>query len=163
MTGDARRLRPEERESIDSKGKDGLVASARHGRERHVIDWVPPPVRPSSACMDVAAGAYTDANEAVRRKALLLERPENRVAGIGRGFRNLRPAGLVQGSARRNDQVYRSQVPTMEVDDGLSRSLEHGVTDVDDDADSAGHCGVDPRQSRGTSDVDCLFGIELRN
>src|SRR5690349_2283198 len=97
MTGNPRRLRPEEREPIDSKRKDGLVASARQWRERHVINWVPPPVRACSACVDVAAGAHTDAKEAVRRKVLPIERPENRVADIGRGFRNLRPSGLVQG------------------------------------------------------------------
>src|SRR5215813_1604688 len=42
-----------------------------------------PGVRACSACMDVAAGAHTDAKEAVRRKPLSLERPENRVADIG--------------------------------------------------------------------------------
>jgi hypothetical protein len=81
MTGDPRRLCPEEREPIDSKGKDGLVASARHGREWHVVNGVPAPVCARSASVDIAAAAHTDTKEAVRREVLPLERPENRVHG----------------------------------------------------------------------------------
>ena len=125
MTGDPRRLRPEEREPIDSGGKNGLVASVRQGHERHVVDRVPGPVRARDAGVDVAAGADTDAKAAVRREVLPLEGPENRVADIGRGFRNLRSSGLLQSGARRDDQVDRSQVPPMQVDDGLARPLEH--------------------------------------
>ncbi len=113
--------------------------------------------------MDVAAGAHTDAKAPVRREVFPLEGPEHRVADIGRGFRNLRASRLVQGCARRNGQVDCSPVSAMQVDDGLARPLEHGITDVDDKAHSIGHRGVDPGRSGGPADVYHFFRIELRN
>src|SRR5438128_4321236 len=95
MTGNPRLLRPEERELIDSGGKNGFVTSVRLRRERHVVDRVPGPVHARDAGVHVAAGADADANAAVPGEILPLEGPESRVAGIGRRFRNLRSSGLL--------------------------------------------------------------------